>query len=164
MDRIAADRIEVRRQGCHQRFTLSGTHLRNLAVIKDHPADQLHIEVTHFQCTPRYLPDHGKGFSQKLLEPLTRSRALAKLASFCLEVFVRKRLKRGLECVNLIGKSAHLAQKPLIAAAENFGCYLAEHRIDLLKMVKWACGQDDTAPGPRPRALASSYKYTLRKR
>ena len=47
MDAAAGEGIEVRRQRRHQGLAFPGLHLGDLAVVQDHPAQQLHIEVAH---------------------------------------------------------------------------------------------------------------------
>ena len=154
MNGIAANRVEICGQGSHQGFALPGAHLRNFSVVEYHPTDQLHIEVTHLQRAPGCLPDYCKRFDQKLLDSFALSRALAEFPGFCLEFLIGQRLKRWLEGINLVRLSTHLAQKALIAAAENFRRYLAEHRIDLPKVVKWVPRRPRSAARCRKRAVA----------
>ena len=82
MNSFTGQRIQIGRQGPHQRLSLSRRHLRDLSRMQDHPADQLHIKRDHL---PQNLlpPDfdlslllgepatavfhHGKRFRQKLI-------------------------------------------------------------------------------------------------
>ena len=88
MHGIAANRIEVGRQGGHKSLSLSCAHLRNLAVVKNHASDELDIKVAHLQCPSGDLPDYRKRLDQKLLRPFTRPGALAEFVRFCLELSV----------------------------------------------------------------------------
>ena len=81
---LARQRIQVRRQGCHQGLALTGAHLGDLALVQRDAADQLHIEVPHLERAARRLAHHGEGFGQQLIERRaflqTRSRNSAVLA------------------------------------------------------------------------------------
>ena len=88
MHGIAANCIEVRRQGGHEGLSLSRAHLRNLAVVEYHASDELDIKVTHLQRPSGGLPDYRKRLDQKFLRPFTRPGALAEFVRFCLELSV----------------------------------------------------------------------------
>ena len=88
MHGIAANRIEVRRQGGHKGLSLSCAHLRNLAVVENHASDELDIKVAHLQCPSGGLPDDRERLDQKFLRSFTRSGALAEFICFCLELGV----------------------------------------------------------------------------
>jgi len=45
MHAASRERVEIDRQRRDQRLTFAGFHLRDLAFVQDHPADQLHIEM-----------------------------------------------------------------------------------------------------------------------
>ena len=45
MDAAAGERVEIDRQRRHQRLALAGLHLGDPALVQDHAADQLHVEM-----------------------------------------------------------------------------------------------------------------------
>ena len=63
-----AQRIEIYRKGCDQRFAFAGLHFRNRALMQDHSADQLHVEVPHVQNTAPGLADHRKRLDQDFVQ------------------------------------------------------------------------------------------------
>jgi hypothetical protein len=54
----AAERIEEGRQHSDQRLALARAHLRNLALVQNHAADELHIEGAQAEHAPRRLAHH----------------------------------------------------------------------------------------------------------
>jgi len=46
---VAGERVQVRRQHRHQRLALARAHLRDLALVEDHPADELHVKGAEAQ-------------------------------------------------------------------------------------------------------------------
>ena len=45
MHPAAAERIEIDRKRRHQRLAFAGLHLRDAALVQDHAADELNVEV-----------------------------------------------------------------------------------------------------------------------
>ncbi len=70
MHAVAAQRVEVGGQRRDQRLAFTGAHFRDLAVVQDHAADQLDIEMAHAQGPLAGLANHGKGFRQECIERL----------------------------------------------------------------------------------------------
>ena len=64
---LAFEGIQVRGQSRHQGFPLSCLHFGNLAIVKHHAANQLHVEMAHPQHPPRRLSHHRKGFSHNIV-------------------------------------------------------------------------------------------------
>ena len=64
MNTFAGQRIEITEQGGNQRLTFPGAHLGNLTLVQHHATDQLHVEVTHVQCTACTLARYGERFRQ----------------------------------------------------------------------------------------------------
>ena len=63
-----AERVEIYRKRRDQRFAFAGLHFRNRALVQDHAADQLHVEVPHVEHAASGLANHRKGFHQNLVE------------------------------------------------------------------------------------------------
>ena len=52
MDTQAGERVQVRRQGRHQRLAFPGYHFRDVAAIQHHAAHQLDVVMTHVEKPP----------------------------------------------------------------------------------------------------------------
>ena len=68
VDAAAAERVEIDGQGGDQRFAFAGLHFGDLALVQNHAADQLHIEVAHVQDAAAGFADDGEGFGQQVVE------------------------------------------------------------------------------------------------
>ena len=68
MHALGGQRIQVNRQGRHQRLAFAGFHLGDLAFMQHHAADHLHIEVAQAQHTARRFPHGGEGFRQQRIQ------------------------------------------------------------------------------------------------
>ena len=78
-----AERVEIDRQGSDQRFAFAGLHFGDLALVQDHAADQLHVEVTHVENTAAGLANDRESFHQNLVQGFLDGR-LARSSSSCL--------------------------------------------------------------------------------
>ena len=76
---LAGQRVQVRGQRRDERLALAGAHLGDLALVQDHAADQLHVEVTQPQRAARGLADDGERLGQHVVERLARGELLAEL-------------------------------------------------------------------------------------
>ena len=79
VDALAVERVEVGRQGRDERLAFAGLHLGDLALVQDHAADQLHVEVPHVEHAPARLADDGEGLGQQVVERLALGEPLAEL-------------------------------------------------------------------------------------
>ena len=70
VDALAGQGVEVAGEGCHQGFAFAGLHFRYLALVQDHAADQLHVEVAHFDGAPARFAHYGEGLGQDFVERL----------------------------------------------------------------------------------------------
>ena len=64
----AAERIEIDRKRRHQRLAFAGLHLRDPALVQDHPADELDVEMPLPQRPLRRLTAGGKGRHQDVVQ------------------------------------------------------------------------------------------------
>ncbi len=88
MHTFAFQRIQIYGQCCDQGFTLTRTHFCNAAGMQGHPADQLHIEMTHAHDPLACLANRGKGLRQQLVEAGAISQPLTKFGGFLLQLLV----------------------------------------------------------------------------
>ena len=68
MHAATRDRIEIDRQGRHQRLAFTGLHLGNLAAMEDDAADQLHVEVPHVEGAAPGLADDRERLRQQVVQ------------------------------------------------------------------------------------------------
>jgi len=64
---LSGQRIQVGRQGRHQSFAFTGTHLGDTPAMQRHTTDQLHVEVPHAEHASGRLADDGKCLWQQLI-------------------------------------------------------------------------------------------------
>ena len=65
---VPGKRVEVAGERRHEGFAFTGSHFGNLALVQDHAADQLHVEVAHLHGAPAGFADDGEGFGQNFVE------------------------------------------------------------------------------------------------
>ena len=79
MHALAGERVQIGRQGRDQRLALAGAHLGDLAVVQRDSADQLHVEVAHFERALGRLTHDRKRLGQQVIERRTFADALLEL-------------------------------------------------------------------------------------
>ena len=70
MDAFPGQRVQVHRQGSDQRFTFTGLHLGNFALVEDDTTDQLHVVVAHLDPAPTRFTNYGKRLGQQIFKCL----------------------------------------------------------------------------------------------
>ena len=88
VDALAGQRVEVDRERGDQRLALAGLHLGDLALVQDHAADQLHVEVALAQRPLGRLAHGGEGLGQQIVERFALIEALAKLDGLASQLLV----------------------------------------------------------------------------
>ncbi len=68
VDAVAGERVEIAGKGGDEGFAFAGFHFRDLALVQNHAADQLHVEVAHLDAAPAGFADDCEGFGQDLVE------------------------------------------------------------------------------------------------
>ncbi len=124
---LAGERVEVDRQGRHQRLALAGAHLGDLAVVERHAADQLDVEVAHLQGALARLAHRGEGLGQDRVERFAAGDALAELEGLVAQRLVAQGREAGLQGVDLLHDLPVLLEQPVVAAAEDRGEKLGQH-------------------------------------
>ena len=119
MDTLARQGIEIGGQGGHQRFTFTGLHFGNLAVIQDHATDELHIEMPHAEGTPGSLSHRREGFGHNAVEAVTALQAIPELLSHATQCGVGQGLKLGLQGIYLLDEFAFLVDDSIVAATND---------------------------------------------
>jgi hypothetical protein len=161
---LARQRVEVRGQRGDERLAFARSHLRDLAVVQDHAADELHVEMTHAQRALRGLAHHGERFGQQGFEASAVGEALAEFGGLGAQLLVREPRNPGLERVDLLYDPRVLLQQPLVAAAEDLPRNAGEENEELAQTFHGIGGAGSySAPGksgdfitPGPDAPARS--------
>ena len=73
VDAFAFERIQICRQRRDQRFSFTGLHFGDPALVQNDAADELHVEVPHVQDAFAGFAHDGESFRQNVLERFTRS-------------------------------------------------------------------------------------------
>jgi hypothetical protein len=66
VDAFAGQGIQIDRQGGRQGLALTRTHFRDLAIVQDHPSDELNVEMAHAENPFTGLADDGKRFREQI--------------------------------------------------------------------------------------------------
>ena len=115
---LAVQSVQIGGQGGDQRLAFAGDHLGDVAAVQDHAAHQLDVEVAHVQEPPARLAAGRERLGQEVVERLARGPTAAEFLGLGLELIVRKRLHLRLELVDRGHHRPHLADPPLVGAAE----------------------------------------------
>ena len=100
MNSLAGQRVEISRQGSHQRLAFTRTHLGNLTLMQRHATDELHVEMAHSQNTFACLPHNRERIWQKRIDGCPFTEALLEFAGLGAKFFVSQRLHRSLEGID----------------------------------------------------------------
>ena len=91
---LARERVEHDRERAGERLALAGAHLGDLAVVQDHAADQLDVEVAHRHRAAADLAGQREGLGQHLVERQSLLlHARAQLGELLAELLVLEQLE-----------------------------------------------------------------------
>ena len=129
VDPLAGEGIEIGGEGRDQRLAFAGLHLRDLAAVQHHAADQLHVEVPHVQRAAAGLADDGEGLGQQVVERLSLPEARPEFVCLGAQLFVRERFDGRLERVDLDNEGGQALQFALVGGTEDFReSFIDDHR------------------------------------
>ena len=107
---MPAERVQVGRQGRHERLALTGLHLRDPAEVQGRAAHQLHVEVALSEDPLARLADGGEGLGEQVVEVLAvLERALRNSPVWRAQLGVGEPLDLGLEALRSPGRSTAAA-------------------------------------------------------
>ena len=133
---VPGQRVQITRERRHQRFAFAGLHLRDLALVQHHAADQLHVEVPHLHRAPARLAHHRESLGQNLVERVLlrlldlvrvgnafepRRNPRFELGRLGLQLFIRELLDLRLHRTDFNHDRSKPLEQPLIRRAKNFG-------------------------------------------
>ncbi len=88
VDALAVEGVEVDRQGGDQGLALAGLHLGDLALVEDHAAHELDVEVAHAEDAPAGLAHDREGLRQEVVEGGAAGEPLAELGGLGAQLVV----------------------------------------------------------------------------
>ncbi len=121
MHALAGQAVQICRQRRHQGLAFTGAHFSDLAKVQDHAADQLHIEVTHFQHALTGFTANGKGFRQQIVQRRALFQPRLELGRLGLQLGITQFRQGIFERVDLAHGFLILLEQSLVTAAENLG-------------------------------------------
>ena len=140
VDALAGERVEIDRQGRHQGLALTGAHLGDRALVKDHAADELHVEMALTQGALGRLADGGEGRHQDIVQGLAGGELGLELLRAGAELLVRQGLQLGLHRVDGRYLRPIGLQPAIIDRAEDFLRERTEHREPSDTRIPWRKG------------------------
>ncbi len=118
MHAVAGQRVEIGGQGRDQRLPFAGTHFGDLAVVKNHAANQLNIEVPHAEYALAGFPDHRERFRQQGVKGFPVGQPGLELDRLAAQLIVGKRADARFQRIDLTDDRGILLDQPIVAAAE----------------------------------------------
>ena len=79
MHAVARQGIQVSGQGRYQRFTFTGAHLGDFALVQHNAADHLDIKMAHTKTAHTGFAHGSEGFWQQIIEAGTTGQATSEL-------------------------------------------------------------------------------------
>ena len=127
VDALAEQGVEVDGQGGDEGLALAGLHLRDLALVQDDAAHQLHVVVAHPQGAHRGLADGGEGRHEEVFQVLPPVQPVAELGGARPQAIVRQRLQFGLQRVDRVDPRLEPLEIAVVLAAEELGDRPGDH-------------------------------------
>ena len=127
----SGERVEIDRERGDQRLAFAGLHLGDLAVVQDHAADQLHVEMALTDGALGGFAHGGEGRHQNVVECLAVGQLLLEVAGAGAQGLIGERRDFRLERIDFSDARQIGADRPLIGGAEQFAEEAFEHQGEL---------------------------------
>ena len=128
VDPAAAEGVQVGGEGGDEGLALAGLHLGDPALVQDHAADELDVEVPHVEHATACLADHREGVGQQVVQGLAPVGALAQARGSRAELGVIEAPHLGFAVVDLGQRRPHPLEVALVLGAEDFPEDVLQHR------------------------------------
>ena len=122
MDAFSFQRVQIGRTGGYQRFSFTGFHLRDTALMKNNTADQLYPVVLHIQHPSGSLSDGGKSLRKQIIQSLALCQPLLELPCFILQLFIRQLHHIGAQRLDLVHQRHDALQLSGAVGSKYFLC------------------------------------------
>ena len=118
---LAGERVEIDGERGDQRLALARLHLRDLALVQHHAADQLHVEMALAERALGRLAHGGEGRHQQVVECYTASQLLAEGRGARPQLRVREALHLRLERIDGLDMGPIGLELAIIRSSEDLG-------------------------------------------
>ena len=119
VDAAAGERVQVRRQRRDEGLALARLHLGDLALVEDHAADQLDVEVTLADRALHRLAHGREGLGDQVVERLAVLDALLEVAGARAQRGVGQLDELGLEAIRLLDERDEALQLTVVLRADD---------------------------------------------
>src|SRR5659263_590468 len=119
--------VQDDREGGHERLPLAGPHLGDAALVEDHAAHQLDVEVAHVEDALPGLPDDSERFGEEVVQRFAVLNPLAEFRDLRGQPVVGERADRRLERVHPVHGRADPVDDPLVLRAKHLFQEVSEH-------------------------------------
>ena len=127
---LAAQSVQVDRQGGDQRLALAGLHLGDVAPVEHDAADELHVEVPHAEGALGRLPAGGEGGAEDVVEGRPLIELLLERGRPSAELGVAELRDLLLERVDLVDEGPQALQLAVVLRSDDFLDDCAQHGSD----------------------------------
>ena len=137
----SGQRIQIHRQGRHQRLAFARLHLGDAPAVQHHAADQLHVEVAHVQRPPSRLAHHRKRLFQQCVQHFLDSLVLfllPLLAAVRIHLFCRRLLQQRHPLLHPAAEFIGLGPQLRICQLANLGLQRVDALHARLKLLHFA--------------------------
>ncbi len=93
MHAAPGQRVQVNRQGCHKGFPLTGFHFRDVALMQENPAHQLHIKRPQPKRAHSSFAGIGEGFGQQIIQGFPLGQTLFEFVGLGPDLFIAQRFE-----------------------------------------------------------------------
>ncbi len=127
VDAAPGQRVEIDRQRRDQRLAFAGLHLGDPALVQDHAADELHVEMALAERALGGLAAGREGRNQDVVERLAFGDLLLEVLGAGAQRLVGQLLKLLLQRVDLVHARLIALDAPLVGGAEQLAGERADH-------------------------------------
>ncbi len=127
MDAAAAQRVEIDGERRDQRLALAGAHLGDRALVQDHAADELHVEMPLAEHALGRLADRGEGRDEQIVEPSAVLQRFAELLGAGAQRLIGQSGELDFQSVDRLDLRLIGLEPAIIGRAENLLGESAEH-------------------------------------
>ena len=119
MGAFAFEGVEIDRQGRDQGLALTCFHFGDPALVQDHSADELHVEMPHVELAAGHLPTDRESFRQNIVKGFAGSQALLEGLRFVGQGVIGQRSQLRFQGVDALDDWHQGLDFTVVLAAEN---------------------------------------------
>ena len=127
MGSLAFQGVQINRQRGHEGLPFTRLHFRNAALVQDHAADQLHVEVPHVQLPAGHFPADGKGLGEDVIDGFSVGQPFLERLGLVRQGLIGEGSQSGFQAVDALDERHQGLDFTVILAAEDQIEYLRQH-------------------------------------